>query len=80
MLNASSLNLDKNPVSFRRHRKTFVARRPKSVYQKSLALQRELGLQAAREERLATAYLNRLSDLLFVMARKADLCDNRQET
>ena len=55
-----ALNLDKNPVSFRRHRKSFVARRPKSVYQKSLSLQRELNLQAAREERLASAYLERL--------------------
>ncbi len=55
-----ALNLDKNPQSFRRHRKTFVARRPKSVYQKSLLLQRELQLQAAREERLAEAYFSRL--------------------
>ncbi|UQZ88796.1 hypothetical protein C4J81_06095 [Deltaproteobacteria bacterium Smac51] len=55
-----ALNLDKNPVSFRRHRKSFVARRPRSVYQKSLLLQRELSLQAAREDRLATAYLSRL--------------------
>lgn len=55
-----ALNLDKNPLSFRRHRKAFVARRPKSVYQKSLLLQRELQFQALKEERLANAYFNRL--------------------
>ncbi len=55
-----ALNLDKNPVSFRRHRKSFVARRPRVAYQKSLLLERELALQAAREERLASAYLDRL--------------------
>ena len=56
-----ALNLDKNPVSFRRHRKSFVARRPSAAYQKSLALQKELALQAAREDRLASAYLARLA-------------------
>jgi len=55
-----ALNLDKNPVTFRRHRKSFMARRPRVAYQKSLLLQRELALQAAREERLATAYFDRL--------------------
>lgn len=55
-----ALNLEKNPVAFRRHRKTFVARRPKVVYQKSLMLQKELALGAAREERLAAAYFDRL--------------------
>lgn len=55
-----ALNLDKNPAGFRRHRKSFMARRPRVAYQKSLALQRELALQAAREERLSTAYFNRL--------------------
>jgi hypothetical protein len=54
------LNLDKNPAAFRRHRKSFVARRPRVAYQKSLALERELALQAAKEERLASAYLDRL--------------------
>ena len=56
-----ALNLDKNPVSFRRHRKSFVARRPHTAYQKSLVLQRELAIQAAREDRLASAYLDRLA-------------------
>lgn len=55
-----SLNLDKNPVAFRRHRKTFIARRPKVVYQKSLALQREIMIRQAREDFLASAYLDRL--------------------
>ncbi len=55
-----SLNLDKNPAGFRRHRKTFVARRPRTVYQRSLALERELLLASAREERLAAAYFDRL--------------------
>ena len=57
-----ALNLDKNPVAFRRHRKSFMARRPRVAYQKSLQLQRQLDIQAAREDRLATAYLNRLLD------------------
>ncbi len=55
-----ALNLDKNPVAFRRHRKSFLARRPRVAYQKSLMLQRQLDLQAASEDRLATAYLDRL--------------------
>lgn len=55
-----ALNLDKDPVAFRRHRKNFVARRPRAAYQKSLVLERQLAAQAAREERLADAYLNRL--------------------
>ena len=55
-----ALNLDKNPAGFRRLRKSFVARRPRAAYQKSLALERELAAQAARENRLATAYLDRL--------------------
>ncbi len=56
-----ALNLDKNPVGFRRHRKSFVARRPRTAYQRSLALSRELMLAAAREERLAEAYFDRLT-------------------
>lgn len=55
-----ALNLDKNPVAFRRHRKSFVARRPQTAYKKSLALERELALREAREGQLATAYLGRL--------------------
>lgn len=55
-----SLNLDKNPVAFRHHRKAFVARRPQTAYKKSLALERELALREAREAQLATAYLDRL--------------------
>ena len=55
-----SLNLDKNPVGFRRHRKSFVARRPQTAYKKSLALERELARREVREGNLATAYLGRL--------------------
>ncbi|MDR3038529.1 MAG: J domain-containing protein [Candidatus Adiutrix sp.] len=55
-----AVNLDKNPLAFRRHRKSFVARRPSAAYRKSQALERAMLVQAAREERLAQAYLNRL--------------------
>ena len=55
------LNLDKNPVAFRRHRKSFVARRPRVAYQKSLALEKELMAQKAQEARLAEAYFTRLA-------------------
>ena len=55
-----ALNLDKNPLAFRRHRKNFVARRPNTAYLRSQTLERALIVQAAREERLAQAYLGRL--------------------
>lgn len=55
-----ALNLDKNPVAFRRHRKSFVARRPRTTYQKSLALEKRLLIQQGREARLAEAYFQRL--------------------
>ena len=55
-----AVNLDKNPLTFRRLRKSFVARRPSTAYLRSQALERALVLQAAREERLAQAYLARL--------------------
>jgi hypothetical protein len=56
-----ALNLERDPAAFRRYRKAFVARRPQSVHRRSQALERELALRAAREERLATAYLERLA-------------------
>lgn len=55
-----ALNLDKNPVAFRRHRKSFVSRRPRLIYQKSLALEQQILSQKIREDRLAEAYLERL--------------------
>jgi hypothetical protein len=55
-----AVNLDKNPLDFRRHRKSFVARRPSTAYLRSQTLERALAVQAAREERLAQAYLGRL--------------------
>ena len=55
-----AINLDKNPLAFRRHRKSFVARRPGTAYLRSQALERALAVQAAREDRLAQAYLGRL--------------------
>ncbi|MCL2029719.1 MAG: hypothetical protein FWG97_04810, partial [Deltaproteobacteria bacterium] len=55
-----AVNLDKNPLAFRRHRKNFVARRPSTAYLRSQTLERALALQTAREERLAQAYLARL--------------------
>ena len=55
-----ALDLDKNPVTFRRHRKNFAARRPRLVYQKSLDLEKQLIVQKSKEDRLAEAYLNRL--------------------
>jgi len=55
-----AINLDKNPLAFRRHRKSFVARRPSTAYLRSQTLERALVVQAAREERLAQAYLGRL--------------------
>ena len=55
-----AVNLEKDPQAFRRHRKNFVARRPSAAYRKSQALERALLIQAAREERLAQAYLDRL--------------------
>ena len=55
-----AVNLDKNPLAFRRHRKSFVARRPSTAYLRSQTLERALVVQAAREERLAQAYLGRL--------------------
>jgi len=55
-----AVNLEKNPLDFRRHRKDFVARRPSTAYIRSQALERALIFQAAREERLAQAYLARL--------------------
>lgn len=57
-----ALNLDKNPVAFRRHRKSFVARRPRTTYQKSLALEKRLLIQQGREARLAEAYFQRLAN------------------
>ncbi|MDR2725649.1 MAG: hypothetical protein LBC90_06240 [Candidatus Adiutrix sp.] len=55
-----AINLDKDPLAFRRHRKNFVARRPSTAYLRSQTLERALVVQAAREERLAQAYLGRL--------------------
>ncbi|MDR2935470.1 MAG: J domain-containing protein [Candidatus Adiutrix sp.] len=55
-----AVNLDKDPQAFRRHRKGFVARRPSTAYLRSQTLERALIAQAAREERLAQAYLGRL--------------------
>ena len=55
-----AVNLDKDPLAFRRHRKSFVARRPSTAYLRSQTLERALVVQAAREERLAQAYLGRL--------------------
>jgi hypothetical protein len=55
-----AVNLDRNPLAFRRHRKSFVARRPSTAYLRSQTLERALVVQAAREERLAQAYLGRL--------------------
>lgn len=55
-----ALNLDKNPVAFRRHRKSFVARRPRQVYQKSLELEKQLALERLRRELLSEACLQRL--------------------
>jgi hypothetical protein len=55
-----AVNLDKNPLAFRRHRKSFVSRRPSTAYLRSQTLERALVVQAAREERLAQAYLGRL--------------------
>ncbi|MDR1043956.1 MAG: hypothetical protein LBP33_02410 [Candidatus Adiutrix sp.] len=55
-----ALNLDKDPVAFRRHRKAFVARRPRSAYRRSQMLERELMRQKLKEDHLASAYLGRL--------------------
>ena len=55
-----ALDLDKNPASFRKHRKQFMTRRPQVIYQRSLALQRELDLGGLREEQLAESYFQRL--------------------
>ena len=55
-----ALNLDKAPLAFRRHRKNFVSRRPSTAYLRSQTLERALLVQAAKEERLAQAYLGRL--------------------
>ncbi len=56
-----ALDLEKNPVAFRRHRRNYLARRPHSAYQKSLVLQKELLQGEARLEQLAENYFDRLA-------------------
>ena len=55
-----ALDLDKNPATFRQYRKQLMTRRPQVIYQRSLALQRELDLGSVREEQLAESYFQRL--------------------
>ena len=55
-----ALNLEKDPVAFRRHRKTFVARRPQSILPKLEQLAHDLILQKAREAHLADCFIKAL--------------------
>ncbi|MGL4208508.1 MAG: J domain-containing protein [Candidatus Adiutrix sp.] len=55
-----ALNLDKNPLSFRRHRKAFVARRPQSMLRKTQSLERALEEQKNQKQSLTDSYFDRL--------------------
>jgi hypothetical protein len=56
-----ALDLERNPASFRRSRKSYVARRSSALQRSNVALRGRLGLQVEREDKLAEGFLTFLA-------------------
>ncbi|MDR1487081.1 MAG: hypothetical protein LBT62_03670, partial [Deltaproteobacteria bacterium] len=67
-----SLNLDKDPASFRRLRQSYLLKKPSNAYQNSLLLRNKLEIQQKKEDRLAESYFEYLAQSAHWPANGAD--------
>jgi hypothetical protein len=58
-----SLNLDRDPATFRRHRKSYLAKRPGSAFRNSVLLKNQLEAQVEKEGKLAANFFSYLKSL-----------------
>ncbi|MDR2443790.1 MAG: J domain-containing protein [Deltaproteobacteria bacterium] len=56
-----SLNFERDPESFRKHRKNYLSRRPEALYQNTIYLKQQLEAQLEKEDRLANNFFNFLA-------------------
>ena len=59
----ASLNFDRDPATFRRHRKSYLAKRPGSAWRNSVLLKNQLEAQVEKEAALASNFFSYLSSL-----------------
>lgn len=58
-----SLNLDRDPAGFRRHRKSYLAKRPSAAWRNLMLLKNQLEAQLEKENRLAQNFFSYMTSL-----------------